>query len=71
MRVRGPNNVQLGRTVQTDPTFFCCASAITEQKKCCELLANNVASVFTGLKNCATFKTSASLLWYSEKVTND
>ena len=39
-----------GRTVQTDPTFSRYASAITEQKKCCELLVNNVASFFMGLK---------------------
>ena len=40
MRVRGSNNV--GRAVQTDPTLLCNASAITEQKKCCnwELLAH-------------------------------
>ena len=37
MRVRGPNNV--GRAVQTDPTLLPYASAITEQKKCWELLA--------------------------------
>ena len=37
MSVRGPNNV--GRAVQTDPTLLRCASAITEQKKCLELLA--------------------------------
>ena len=81
MSVRGPNNV--GRAVQTDPTLLRYASAITEQKKCWELLAekfdrfqtlrnnmqqgvqtdatcniqqcwellaNNVASVCTGLK---------------------
>ena len=35
--VRGPYNV--GRTVQTDPTLLRYASAITEQKKCWELLA--------------------------------
>ena len=40
-----------GRTVQTDPTFSRYASAITEQKKCCELLANKVAYFFTGLKS--------------------
>ena len=33
----GPNNV--GRAVQTDPTLLRHASAITEQKKCWELLA--------------------------------
>ena len=32
-----PNNV--GRVVQTDPTLLRYASAITEQKKCWELLA--------------------------------
>ena len=37
MSVRGPNNV--GRAVQADPTLLCYASAITEQKKCWELLA--------------------------------
>ena len=37
MRVRGPNNV--GRAVQTDPPLLRYASAITEQKKCWELLA--------------------------------
>ena len=37
MSVRGPSNV--GRAVQTDPTLLRHASAITEQKKCWELLA--------------------------------
>ena len=37
MSVRDPNNV--GRAVQTDPTLLRYASAITEQKKCWELLA--------------------------------
>ena len=37
MNVRGPNNV--GRAVQTDPALLRFASAITEQKKCWELLA--------------------------------
>ena len=37
MSVRGSNNV--GRAVQTDPTLLRYASAITEQKKCWELLA--------------------------------
>ena len=37
MSVRGPNDV--GRAVQTDPTLLHYASAITEQKKCWELLA--------------------------------
>ena len=37
MHVRGPNNV--GRSVQTDLTFLRYVLAITEQKKCYELLA--------------------------------
>ena len=37
MSMCGPNNV--GRAVQTDPTLLRHASAITEQKKCWELLA--------------------------------
>ena len=37
MRVRGPNNV--GRAVQIDPTLLRYTLAITEQKKCWELLA--------------------------------
>ena len=37
MRVRGPNNV--GRAVQTDSTLLRYASAITQLKKCWELLA--------------------------------
>ena len=37
MSVPGPNNV--GRAVQTDPTLLRYASAIKEQKKCWELLA--------------------------------
>ena len=37
IRVRGPNNV--GRAVQTDPPLLRYALAITEQKKCWELLA--------------------------------
>ena len=37
MSVRGPNNV--GRVVQTDPTWLRYASPITERKICWELLA--------------------------------
>ena len=37
MSVRGPNNA--GRAVQTDPVLLLYASAITEQRKCWELLA--------------------------------
>ena len=45
MSVRGPNNV--GRAVQTDPTLLRYASAITEQKKCWELLAEKLDRVQT------------------------
>ena len=37
MRVRGPNHV--GRPVQTEQTLLRYTSAIAEQKKCWELLA--------------------------------
>ena len=59
MSVRDPNNV--GRAVQTDPTLLGYASAITEQKKCWELLAekfdrvqtlrNNIQQHATGCAN--------------------
>ena len=39
MPVRGHNNA--GRAVQTDPTLLRYASVITEQKKCCDLFAQN------------------------------
>ena len=48
MSVRGPNNV--GRAVQTDPTLLRYASAITEQKKCWELLAETFDR-FQSLRN--------------------
>ena len=48
MSVRGPINV--GRAVQTDPTLLRYASAITEQKKCWELLAEKFCR-FQTLRN--------------------
>ena len=48
MRVRGPDNAE--RAVQTDSTLLRYASAITEQKKCWELLAQSL----TSFKLCAT-----------------
>ena len=39
MSVRGPNNV--GRAVERNPTLLRYPSAIKEQKKCWELLAEN------------------------------
>ena len=47
-RASGPNNV--GRAVQTDPTLPRYASAITEQKKCWELLAQK-SDQFLALRN--------------------
>ena len=59
MSVRGPDNV--GRAMQTDPTLLRYASAITEPKKCWELLAekfdrfqtlrNNIQQHATGCAN--------------------
>ena len=59
MSVRGPNNVR--RALQTNPTLLRYASAITEQKKCWELLAerfdrfqtlrNNIQEHATGCAN--------------------
>ena len=40
MRVGGPNIVR--RAVQTDPTLLRYSPVITEQKKCWELLAQNI-----------------------------
>ena len=45
MRVRGPSNVE--RAVQTDPTMLRYASAITEQTKCWELLAQKFDRIQT------------------------
>ena len=49
MRMRGPNNVE--RAVQTDPTLLRYASAITEQKKCWELLAEKFDRFQTSRNN--------------------
>ena len=54
MSMRGPSNV--GRAVQMDPTLLLYASAITEQKKCWELLAEKFGCVQTD----ATWLTSNS-----------
>ena len=48
MSVPGPNNV--GKAVQTDPALLLYASAIMEQKKCCEFLAQKFAR-FQTLRN--------------------
>ena len=49
MSVSGPNNVK--RAVQTDPTLLRYASAIREQKKCWELLAEKFDLFQTLLNN--------------------
>ena len=51
--------------VQTDPTLLRYASAITEQKKCWELLANNVALVCTGLDTQRQPTTSSTVEYQS------
>ena len=48
LSVRGPNNV--GRVVQTDPRLLCYVSAITEEKKCWESLAEK-SDRFQTLRN--------------------
>ena len=48
MSAHGPNNVV--RAVQTDPTLLRYASAITEQKKCWELVAEKFGQ-FQTLRN--------------------
>ena len=54
MSVRGPNSV--GRAVQMDPTLFRYASAITEQKKCWELLAEKFDRFQTVQQHATTSK---------------
>ena len=54
MSVRGSNNV--GRAVKTDPTLLRYASAITEQKKCWELLAEKFDRFQTAQQYVTTSK---------------
>ena len=59
MSVRGPNNV--GRAVQTDPTLLRgYASAITEQKKCWELLAEKFDRFQTLRNNTQQYPTTCN-----------
>ena len=58
MRVRGPNNVE--RAVQADPTMLRYASAITEQKKCWELLAQKFDRIQTLRNNSKKHATTYS-----------
>ena len=57
--VRGPNNV--GRAVQTDPTWLRYASAITEQKKCWELLAEKFDRLQTLRNNSQQHATGCAI----------
>ena len=59
MRVRGSNNV--GRAVQTDPTLLRFASAITEQKKSWELLAQNFEPFQTLRNNTQQHATTSNM----------
>ena len=61
MSVRGPNNV--GRAVQMDPTLLRYASAITEQKKCWELLAEKFDRFQTLRNNTQQHPTTCNRVW--------
>ena len=65
MRVRGPNNADnVWRTVQTDPTLLRCASVITEQKKCWELLAQKFDRFQTFRNNSQQHTTTCNIQQY-------
>ena len=61
MSVRGPNNV--GRAVQTDPTLLRYASAIREQKKCWELLAEKFDQLQTLCNNTQQHPTTCNRVY--------
>ena len=63
--VRDPNTV--GRAVQTSPTLLRYASAITEQKKCWELLAPRVRPVLNFAQQLPT--TCKSVFKRTQHVT--
>ena len=58
MSVRGPNNV--GRAVQTEPTLLRYASAITDQKKCWELLTEKFDRIQTLRNNTQQHPTTCN-----------
>ena len=66
MSVRGPNNV--GRAVQTDLTLLRYASAITEKKKCWELLAEKFYR-FQTLRNDSQSTTCNRVCKRSQRAT--
>ena len=61
MSTRGPNNV--GRAVQADPTLLRYASAITEEKKCWELLAEKFDRFQTLRNNTQQHPTTCNRVW--------
>ena len=67
MSVRGPYNV--GRTVQTDPTLLRYASAIMEQKKCWELLAEKFDRFQTLRNNKQQHPTTCNKVKRTQHVT--
>ena len=69
MNTRGAKNV--GRAVQTDPTLLRYASAITEQKKCWELLAEKFYRFQTLRNNTQQHPTTCNRMWKrTQKVTS-
>ena len=56
--VRGPNNA--GRAVQTEPTLLRYASAITDQKKCWELLTEKFDRIQTLRNNMQQHPTTCN-----------
>ena len=69
MSVRGPNNV--GRVVQTDPTLLRYASAITEQKKCWEFLAEKCDRFQTLRNNTQQQATTCNKVKRTQHVTSN
>ena len=61
MSVSSPNNV--GRAVQTNPTLLRYTWAITEQKKCCELLAEKFDRFQTLRNNTQQHPTTCNRVW--------
>ena len=69
MSVLGPNNVR--RAVQTDPTLLRYASAITEQKKCWELLAEKFDRFQTLRNNTQQHPTTCNKVKRTQHVTSN
>ena len=69
MSVRGPNNV--GRAAQTDPTLLRYASAIMEQNKCWDLLAEKFDWFQTLRNNTQQHPTTCSRVQCWELLANN